>query len=139
MVHITFIGSIVVIRCVTLLLGFILVPKDQARSPEEGDQHGRTGDDDDQVPLATIILRNSWLAQRGVNRVQHEQQPQEQADQQEVLVEAAQLHVLVALVAEVLAHEEALETLCDGGHLPCHGSPNDDQQAKKEKVAQRLL
>mmetsp|Transcript_70035 Transcript_70035/g.167296 ORF Transcript_70035/g.167296 Transcript_70035/m.167296 type:complete len:268 (+) Transcript_70035:1143-1946(+) len=71
--------------------------------------------------------------------IHHKQQPQKQAHQKEVLVKTAQLHVLVALMAEPLAHKEAFETLCDGCHLPCHGAPNDHEQAQEEEIAERLL
>mmetsp|Transcript_97444 Transcript_97444/g.297751 ORF Transcript_97444/g.297751 Transcript_97444/m.297751 type:complete len:273 (+) Transcript_97444:408-1226(+) len=102
----------------------------QTRGIEARDQHGRARNDHDEVPPSPRALLTHVRAQeRRPNGVAHEQEPDGQTHKQEALEETAQLHVLVALVAEPLAHEQALEGLRDGGDLTRHGAPDDYEQA----------
>mmetsp|Transcript_29861 Transcript_29861/g.75232 ORF Transcript_29861/g.75232 Transcript_29861/m.75232 type:complete len:310 (+) Transcript_29861:636-1565(+) len=79
------------------------------------------------------------LQDRRPDGIEHQQEPEHQPHEQEVLPEPAQLHVLVALVTEPLTHKQALKALGHGCHLPGHRTTDDDQQAEEEEIAEGLL
>ena len=71
--------------------------------------------------------------ERRPQRAAHEHQPDQQADEQEDLPEPAEVHVLVALVAEPEVGGEA-QPLHHREPLAGHRADDDDQQADEQEV-----
>ncbi len=72
---------------------------EQAGAVEQADGADRCGQQREQVLVFTLAIRRA-LEQGGQHPAQHQHQPQQDADPLEDLPQAAQVHVLVALVAQ---------------------------------------
>ncbi|MNS56322.1 hypothetical protein D3C72_891780 [compost metagenome] len=85
------------------------------------------------------VLRLGGLLEGRPHGPDHQAQPEEQAHEQKHLPEAAQIDVLVALVAEPEVGRVGQALLGDGEPLAGHRARHDDQQTHEEEVHAQAL
>ncbi len=93
----------------------------EAGSEQQPDRDGRDDDEQDQ--------RAAMLLQRRPHSAQHEADPEEQPDEQVDLPEPAEVHVLVALMAEPEISSSVGDHTVDGQPLAGERAGHDHDEA----------